>query len=337
MPVSAAGTSLARLTPETASRDGAARFATAASNLVPSRTRCSVPSEAARAREACRHSAARLIPDALPDDRELGVPTLDCRELAILGGNEVSAQEEMHHEALRAAVLAFPARQRDGGYTAIREFVVRNPAVAYADRERFVVSRGLVAAARTVASFYRPIPAAALFDGIARLCGHCSSLLWPDRDTQAYPHGRCRIRQCRLANPAPVRGADIPNASEWQLATSAALAFWVGPGLDEIRIHDALKTAGRAVVLYPMGDAADVGVDGQNIGVDVKAYASPVVLASRLTRSIGRLAQFRRRILAVPDDKLRLNPHYLQQLRDVYRGTPALEFMTATQAIRALA
>ena len=265
------------------------------------------------------------------------MPTPDCCELAALGGSEVSAQEELHHDALRAAVLALPARQRDGGYTAIREFVVRNPAVAYSDRERFTVNGGMVAAARTIASFYRSVPAGAMFDGAARLCGYCSSLLWPDRDTVAYPDGRCRIRQCRLAHPAPLRGAGIANPAEWQLATSAALAFWVGPGLDEIRVHDALKAAGRVVVLYPMADAADVGVDGQDIGVDVKTYASPVVLASRLTRSIGRLAQFRRRILAVPDDKLRLNSRYLQQLRDVYQGVHTLEFMTATQAIRALA
>ena len=68
----------------------------------------------------------------------------------------------------------------------------------------------------------------------------------------------------------------------------------------------------------------------------VKAYASPVVLAAKPTRFIGRFALFRRRILAVPDDKLRLNPRYLEQLRDVYRGEHRLEFMTASQAIRAL-
>ena len=269
-------------------------------------------------------------------DREPGIPTPDCRELALLGGSEMAAQEDIHHTALRATVQAFPGRQRDRVYTAIREFIVRHPAVAYADRERFVVEGGLVAAARAIASFYRPVPAGTLFDGAAKLCGHCGSLLWPDRDQVAYPDGRCRIRQCRLAYPHPACGADITSPAEWQLATAAAMAYWVGPGLDEIRIHDALRAAGRDSVLYPQSDAADVGVDGSEIGIDVKAYASPVVLAAKLTRSIGRFALFRRRILAVPDDKLRLNPRYLEQLRDVYRGEHRLEFMTASQAIRAL-
>jgi len=269
-------------------------------------------------------------------DRELAIPTLDCRELATLGGSEMMAQEDLHHEGLRGAVHAFPARQRDSAYSAIREFLVRNPAVAYADRERFVVERGLIAAARMIASLYRPVPAAALFDGQARRCGHCAGLLWPDRDSTAFPEGRCRIRQCRLAHPEPLRGADIPSPAEWQVATAAAMAYWVGPGLDEIRIYDALSVAGRAAVLYPLADAADVGVDGVDLGIDVKAYASPVVLAAKLSRSIGRLEAFRRRVLAVPDDKLRLNSRYLQQLRDAYIGDHRLEFMTASQAIREL-
>lgn len=246
------------------------------------------------------------------------------------------AQEEFHHTALRSAVQAFPVNQRNKIYTAIRQFVVRHPAVAYAEREGFIVHEGLIAAARTVASFYRPLPSVVLFDGQARLCGHCGSTLWPDRDILSFPEGRCRIRQCRLAHPEPVRGADVESPSEWYLATPAALAFWVGPGLDDIRIHDALLAAGRRSVLYPFSDAADVGVDGYAIGIDVKVYASPVVLATKLTRTVGRLTQFRRGIISVPDDKLRLNPHYLEQLRYFYQGPHPIEFMTASQAIRAL-
>jgi hypothetical protein len=270
-------------------------------------------------------------------DGELAIPTADCREMAVLGGSELAAQEDMAHEALRSAVQAFPQRQRDATYTAIREFVVRRPVCSYAEREHFVVGRSLVAAAQAIYSFYRPIPAGSLFDGVARQCGHCGSLLWPDRDQAAWPDGRCRIRQCRLAHPHAAVGAEIAKPVEWQWAGGAVLAYWIGPGLDEIRIYDALRAVGRNVVLFPMTDAADVGVDGAAVGIDVKSYASPVVLAAKLSKSIGRLAAFTRRVLAVPDDKLDLNPNYLQQLRDAYHGDHRLEFMTASQAIRALA
>ncbi len=221
-------------------------------------------------------------------DGELAIPTPDCREMAALGGSELAAQEDIHHDALRAAVQAFPQRSRDATYAAIREFVVRRPVCAYAERERFVVENGLVAAARAISSYYREVPAGALHDGVARQCGHCGSLLWPDRDQAIWPDGRCRIRQCRLAHPRAVVGAEIDNAAEWQWATAAVLAYWVGPGLDEIRIHDALLAKGRNSALYPMADAADVGVNGAEIGIDVKAYASPIVLGAKLSRSIGR-------------------------------------------------
>ena len=58
-------------------------------------------------------------------DGELAILTADCREMASLGGSELSAQEDIAHEALRAAVGAFPLRRRDATYTLIREFIVR--------------------------------------------------------------------------------------------------------------------------------------------------------------------------------------------------------------------
>jgi hypothetical protein len=170
---------------------------------------------------------------------------------------------------LRGALQGYSSEERNRAYSAIREFVVRNPAVNKERLHGFVAEGGHAAAARVIMSFYRPVPQAALFGGSARQCGHCGALLWPDRD--------------------------------------AAFA-----------------------------DAADVGVDGLAIGIDVKTYASPIVLAARLTRSIGRLELFDRCIIAFPDDKLRLNSSYREQLRNTYQGSRGLEFMTVSDAIRGL-
>ena len=197
--------------------------------------------------------------DAILIDRDLGVPTDDCRELARQGGGEALALEEIHHEGLRAAVAGYPQRQRNGAYTALREFVVRNPATTYDAILTFLVEGEHMAAAKTVTDFYRPVPQGALFGSVARRCNACGSLLWPERDLSSYPFGRCRIRQCRLANPESTVGEDIPDPYNWRLATPAVLAYWVGPGLDEIAIYDKLNAAGRKVELYPQADAADVG------------------------------------------------------------------------------
>lgn len=271
-------------------------------------------------------------------DPDNAVPTEDCRELARLGsGGEIALQEERHHERLQAAIKGLTAKQRSKAYTSLREFCVRNPAVTNAELHGHISKDGLIAAAQTLLSSYRPIPLGALFGGKAHRCAHCRSLLWPDKDIASYPDGRCRIRQCRLAHPNASCGEVIDRPADWRVAIEGVLAFWVGPGLDEIRIFDALLAKGLQATLYPLADAADVGLDGLKVGIDVKTYASPLLLGARLTRSIGRLATFERKIIAVPDDKLRLNKRYLEQLRASYHGAEALEFRTTGSVIEEFA
>jgi hypothetical protein len=267
-------------------------------------------------------------------DGGLGVPTDDCRELARMGGSEIDASEDLYHEQLRAAVQSYPSARRNAAYTAIREFVVRNPVASLDALHRFV-SNGHVHAARAINGLYRSVPQGAIFGGVAQMCGRCNSLLWPVRDP-AYPQGRCQIRQCVLEG-ATIIGPEIAKPSLYRLAHGALLAFWVGPGLDEIRLHDILTERGCASALYPMSDAADVGIDGLSVGLDVKSYASPLVLGARLTRGIGRLAMFKRRIIIIPDYKLRLNPRYVEDLRASYVGTETLEFMTFSDTVNGFA
>lgn len=266
-------------------------------------------------------------------NRDLGVPTEECNELASQAGSEVSIMEELHHEQLRQALETYPQRQRGRAYTEIRGFIVRNPVVAYADLQLFISEGGHAAIANVIQSFYRGLPAAALHGEVARLCGWCGSLLWPERDQQSFPFGRCRLSQCRLEHPHPALGREVDAPSAWRTATPSILQYWVGPGLDEVRIYDSLKSAGREAVLYPQSDAADVGLDGLQVGIDVKTYASPVLLAHKLSRSIGQLGLFRRKIIAVPDRRLSLNSHYLDHLRETYRGAADLEFATVSDVI----
>ncbi|WP_156358291.1 restriction endonuclease-related protein [Sphingobium sp. Leaf26] len=275
-----------------------------------------------------RYSEVALV------DGDLGVPTEDCRELARIGGSELDACEDLHHEQLRAAIQSYPTSGREAAYTAIREFVVRNPVVSLEALHRFM-SDGHAHAARMISGLYRNIPRGAIASGAFTTCGRCGALLWPVRDP-AYPLGRCQIRQCFLEGETRV-GTQCDEPVSHRLASAALLAFWVGPGLDEIGLYDMLRAAGRQVALYPLMDAADVGIDGLAVGLDVKSYASPLVLGARLTRGIGRLAMFARKIIVVPDYKIRLNPRYLEDLRAAYCGTDPLEFMTVAQTMRAFA
>ncbi|ESZ02442.1 hypothetical protein X736_30225 [Mesorhizobium sp. L2C089B000] len=271
-----------------------------------------------------KYSDVELVDDAS------GVPTADCRELARLGGSEIDAIEDIHHEQLRVAVQSYPAAQRNRAYTSIREFVVRQPVCSLDALHRFITN-GHLHGARAIASLYRPIPQTAMANGSARLCGRCGSLLWPTSDP-AFPNGRCRVRRCAIRGETIV-GYGIADPSLFRLATGAVLAFWVGPGLDEVALHDHLAGQGRSVSLYPMSDAADVGLDGLEVGLDVKNYASPLVLGARLSRGVGRLTIFGRKIIVVPDYKVRLNPRYIDDLRASYVGAEDLEFMTVASVI----
>ena len=77
-------------------------------------------------------------------------------------------------------------------------------------------------------------------------------------------------------------------------------------------------------------------MDGLDIGIDAKSYASPVVLGAKLNTGIGRLGIFAKRYLVVPDDKLRLNPRYIEQLIATYRGSTSLIFRTTSAVIAEL-
>jgi hypothetical protein len=275
--------------------------------------------------------------DVVLIDGDLGQPTSECFDLAS-GGGEVEIVQEIHHERLRAAVARFGSKGRDRAYQEIRGLIVRRPCLPIS--ELFAFMEVWLSAAQEIQSFYRPLPASAVHGKTMRLCAGCGAPLWPDPDTRLFPNGRCRIRDCRMRHPVcqVAHEVDVEDVAEWQLATSAALAYWTGPGLAEIEIYDRLKAAGRQVDLYPLSDSADIGVDGRDIGIDVKSYASAAVLGARLARDVGGITHFRRKILCVPDARVRQDRGYLSTLRAVASQGEGrmLEFMTVSDVIAEL-
>ncbi|ANY81310.1 hypothetical protein BB934_26370 [Microvirga ossetica] len=272
-------------------------------------------------------------------DGDLGQPTAECFELAAGGGSETELLQEIHHERLRAAAERCGPKMRDRAYREIRGLVVRRPCLPTADLFEFI--EDWLTAAPDVQSFYRPLPSTALHGKTLRLCAGCGSPLWPDNDVVSFPNGRCRIRDCRMRHPTceVAEEFEVTDVGEWRLATNAVLAYWTGPGLAEIEVHDRLKAAGRTVDLYPYSDAADVSVDGRDVGIDVKSYASASLLGARLARSVGQITMFRRRILCVPDARVRQDNGYLKTLKAIaLQGEgKCLEFMTVSDVIRELA
>ncbi len=267
-------------------------------------------------------------------DGELGVPTEDCMALARVGG-EVETLQNMQHNRLRNAVATLGAGKAEA-YTTIREFVVRKPVVSVVDLKAFAAGGNRAAIAREIERFYEPIPVAAVWsDGSIRICDNCGGLLWDDPDKTSFPNGRCRLRQCVEDVPTPDCRETVDKPSAYQCAERSVYAFWVGPGLDEIRIYDDLTAEGIEVVLYPGEDAADVGTTDFKIGIDAKSYASPIVLGKKLSDGVGGLMAFTEKYLVVPDAKTRKNPDYVKQLKDAYSGNvKGIVFTTVSDAIK---
>lgn len=278
--------------------------------------------------------AAFPYADTVLVDGDLGVPTADCITLAA-PGSEIESLQNRHHQRLRAAVATMTGKRKAETYTAIREFAVRNPVVAVSALKEFVSTGGRVHLAQEIESFYERIPIAAIWpDGTIRTCVGCGGLLWPDVDQSSYPNGRCHLRQCVDERPTPSVRDVLEDPDSYYVVERAVNAFWVGPGLDEIRIYDELMAAGVEVTLYPQEDLVDVGKPDLSLGIDAKSYASPIVLARRLSESVGGIEAFDERYLVVPDAKKRHNPDYVRQLRESYDGTvKGIRFMTVMEAI----
>jgi hypothetical protein len=133
--------------------------------------------------------------------------------------------------------------------------------------------------------------------------------------------------------PSSKVGQVISDPLGWRVFTDDILAYWVGPGLAEIQLHDELREAGVDVFLYPRDDAADVGRSDE-LGIDVKSYSCPRLLGETLTERLGGLSTFQQRYVAVPDGMVNRRPRYLEDLREAYRGKISVTFARVSEIAR---
>lgn len=191
--------------------------------------------------------------DLILIDQDFGVPTTDCVALAEKAGSEIMAWEDLHHDMLRSIVNGFK-KKADEVYTEIRQFIVRNPAVRYDKLQRFITDNLLTGSVNDIINLYRPVPLSYQANGKAVCCARCHSLLYPERDKSLYPHGRCRVRQCAAKYPSFKPGTIIEDPSTWRIANNDVLAYWVGPGLDEISILKKVGVQRQSDLIKALGD-----------------------------------------------------------------------------------
>lgn len=262
-------------------------------------------------------------------DPEYGIPTPEAQELA-QGFSSINANiEEKIFESLKESLKRYPAPSAAAYYTAIREFVVRNPVVSV---EKLIDSRPSMPGALWLGvqqEFYDPIPSGLSRDGKLVLCAHCNSLMQKHTLSGEL---RCKSRACHRSRP-PQSGPIIDAASARRVHRSIH-QYWVEPGIDEIFLFDAIVKEGFAAHLYPEQDRVDISVG--DIGMDLKTYASPEMLGAKFKKSIGGLAHYARKWVLVPDWLIKHTPNYLGRLKNAMgeEASNRVRCLSTSQALK---
>ena len=262
-------------------------------------------------------------------DPEQLMPTLEAEGLAEDVAGLSSLVEEQLFGDFKESLGKLPAAHAESVYTTVRDFVVRHPVVRLHELEAMLEDVPSAVANRIRTGFYEPLSARLDgSDGVA-LCAHCGNL------AKSHAGGAgwlCTTAACVQNEPTVPRFVEASEEEHFRL-TRGLRQYWLEPGIDEIRLFDALKAQGLAPRLYPHRDRVDIDLGARSdIGLDLKAYASPELLGRRLNKKPGGLAHYAQRWLVVPDWLANSTPSYMDRLRGALGGGP-IQTLTTSQAL----
>ncbi len=271
-------------------------------------------------------------------DLDLKVPTVDCAEIADKSGGygEDNVIENRLYLKIINATKSLGTKKQHQAYTAIRELIGRRSLIRERELLDYLIEHNLTPLQETVVEFFDFVPETWLINNLANRCYHCGTLLRPHPNRDRYPYGYCPIYQCNSKYPPRVGERLNPEDGRLLVAKPQILAYWTAPAIDELAIFDEAKTYGLDAELYPESDQCDVAIGDRAIGIDAKSYRSPVLLALKLNRSIGRLIFYKKRIVAITDELIEDCSGYLSTLRsllDKKGETATLQVMSVSSVI----
>ncbi len=256
-----------------------------------------------------------------------GIPTAEAEELAAGFTGMTAAIEEQLFARFVDVLSRHPEGQANTYYTKVREFVVRNP-VCNLDEFKVGLTDEVPARLWMIIQreFYEAVPTGWCIDGTVPICDHCGNAMKKGRAALV-----CRTAACVASHAA--RSSRSVAASSVMRVARGIRQYWVEPGIDELRLYDALRASGLPAELYPFRDRVDIAVG--DTGIDLKAYVSPETLGQKFRRSIGGLAYYPQRLLVVPDWQAASMPSYLDRLSRAM-GRDDVTCLTVSQALARL-
>lgn len=272
-------------------------------------------------------------------DLDLKVPTVDCAEIADKSGGygEDNVIERRLYIKIINTTKCLGTKKQHQAYTAIRELIGRRSLIRERELLDYLIEHNLTPLQETVVEFFDFVPEAWLINNFAHRCYHCGTLLRPHPNRDRYRDGYCPIYQCNSKYQPRVGEKLNPKNGRLLVAKPQILAYWTAPAIDELAIFDEAKIYGLDAELYPESDQCDVAIGDRAIGIDAKSYRSPVLLASKLNRSIGGLIFYKKRIVAITDELIEDYSGYLSTLRsllDKKGETRTLQVMPVSSVIK---
>lgn len=257
---------------------------------------------------------------------EEGIPTAEAEELSAGFTGMTAGIEEQLFAKFMEVIGRFPEESANDYYTRAREFVVRHP---ICDIDELKKGMGDIPAVVWIViqqQFYEPVPASwAIGEGIP-ICDHCGNAM-----KKGVAGLVCRTKACLASHSA--KSTTSLSASRLMRVSRGIRQYWIEPGIDELRLFDALIVKGMHAALYPFRDRVDISVG--ETGIDLKTYVSPETLGTKFKRGIGGLAYYEHRWLVVPDWQAVAVPSYMDRLVKAM-GRKDVVCLTVSQAFKKL-
>jgi len=260
-----------------------------------------------------------------------GEPSEFCLEWSIEALDVVA---EVHESTLVSQVKTGAEQAgRSDLYAEWRRFVTSHAVV---DPREFLEAKNRFLAVPQWATWldesYEPIPPTSTGAGQIAVCGHCDQWMVPARGSGWLCESPRCLRAVHLPDPVlrPAVGAYRLRA---ELVRFVAL-----PGRPELALAKALAGRGARIVLYPGLDALDLVArwpDGYAIGIDVKDWHKPYLLARKIKKfpawPAGHPFCYDDAFVVIPADRIVRNRTYCNIVRrhsEALRAQPHIKVLT---------
>lgn len=258
-----------------------------------------------------------------PEEQLLGeaFPTQLCHDLACASPD---VEADLSERRFMERVFALCRNAPPAFYAEFRRFLIMHPVLTAAE---FLQHQEALACAEVLKeplrAAYEPAPPDYVSQAHFLCCPHCGNLLQPKLPEEHFVCEDERCRRIPYASSHAKKQRRIPARQEVYWLRRDLRRFVMMPGRAELRLEETLLKLGVQVVMWPAFDRYDLrvilpGAKQTTIAVDVKDWASPLLLALKVKREAFPITPgWDAAYFVFPQERRRDQPRYV----DIFRST----------------